>query len=133
MNWTVFGAYAKGIWAVAGPLVGVLIGAYIANRNLRRHWVADNKLREYQELVTAFTSAFTCMLRHINPAVGQTGTDIHAVTTEENSVVVTISDRVFVQREIRDLRVMDRWLGAREEFHSNYDVDVLANRRRGVV
>jgi hypothetical protein len=31
---------------VAGPLVGIFIGAYIANLNQIRHWVADNKREE---------------------------------------------------------------------------------------
>jgi hypothetical protein len=53
MNWPLLETYAKSVWAVAGPLIGVLIGAYIANRNQRKHWIADNKREEYRELLAA--------------------------------------------------------------------------------
>jgi hypothetical protein len=43
MNWNIVAGYAKSIWAVAGPLLDVLVGAYIANRNQRKHWIADCK------------------------------------------------------------------------------------------
>ncbi len=38
------------IWTAVGPLVGVFVGAYIANRNQRKHWVGNCKKEEYREL-----------------------------------------------------------------------------------
>src|ERR1700690_1705665 len=58
---------AKAAWAVVGPLVyalaGVLVGAYISNRNQREHWIADNKRSEYRELITALAKSFTSILK----------------------------------------------------------------------
>ncbi len=63
MAWPAIEAYMKGVWAVAGPLVGVLIGAYIANRNQRRQWLIDRKREEYKELLSAMTDAFGELLQ----------------------------------------------------------------------
>jgi hypothetical protein len=41
------------IWSAVGPLIGVWVGAYVANRNQRRQWLLDNKRQEYRELLTA--------------------------------------------------------------------------------
>jgi hypothetical protein len=35
------------------PACRVLIGAYIANRNQRKQWIADNKKEEYREVLAA--------------------------------------------------------------------------------
>ena len=57
-HWELIAKVASAVWPSVTGLVGVLIGAYIANRNQRKHWIADNKKREYQELLTAMSRAF---------------------------------------------------------------------------
>lgn len=52
----------RGAWAVLGPLLGVFIGAYIANRNQRKHWVAENKKQEYRELLSMLVEASSRMI-----------------------------------------------------------------------
>ena len=63
MNWPLVATYTKGVWAVVGPLVGVLIGAFIANRNHRKQWLADRKREEYEALLVSLTDAFAELLR----------------------------------------------------------------------
>jgi hypothetical protein len=41
------------------PLLGVLLGGWLTNRNQRRDWVADNMKQEYRELLTTLSKTFT--------------------------------------------------------------------------
>ena len=69
MNWPLVMNATKGIWTVIGPLIGVFVGAYIANRNDRKHWIADRKREEYQKLLSALTEAFGELLQLQNKGV----------------------------------------------------------------
>ena len=42
-------------WSILGPLVGVMLGAWLATRNQRRHWLLDNKRAEYRKLLTTLS------------------------------------------------------------------------------
>jgi hypothetical protein len=41
------------IWALIGPLAGLLIGHYLVRSWERRRWLADNRKEEYRRLLTA--------------------------------------------------------------------------------
>src|SRR5216684_3676535 len=63
INWDAVANHAKAVWAVGGPLLGVLVGAYIANRNQRKQWIAENKKQEYRELLSVMSKGFAEFLR----------------------------------------------------------------------
>jgi hypothetical protein len=62
-TWKMIGDYASKSWAAVGPLIGVLVGAYLTGRQ-KRDWLADNKKEEYRELLSAMkkrsASIFSC-------------------------------------------------------------------------
>jgi hypothetical protein len=102
------GVFGKSLPAVTG-LAGVLIGAYITNRNQRQHWVADNKKREYQELITALICAFSAILEEVRPMVGHGPEEQRAFAAAQEKALITISDRIFTQRDVERLKILDRW------------------------
>src|SRR6266404_6383389 len=65
----VVGSVFRSVWLAVGPLVGVLVGAYIANRNQRKHWIADNKRAEYRKLLSTLASTFTGIIELRAPGV----------------------------------------------------------------
>jgi hypothetical protein len=44
------------MWAVVGPLVGVVIGAWLTARWQRKKWILDNKTSEYRSILDALNS-----------------------------------------------------------------------------
>jgi hypothetical protein len=43
-------------WAAVGPLVGVIIGAWLAARWQRKKWILENKASEYRGILDALNS-----------------------------------------------------------------------------
>jgi hypothetical protein len=62
-TWKMIGDYASKSWAAVGPLIGVLVGAYLTGRRQKRDWLADNKKEEYRELLSAMTKALSINLQ----------------------------------------------------------------------
>lgn len=118
-------AHAKDAWAVAGPFVGILVGAYIASRNQRKHWIADNKKMEYQELVTALVIAFNAM--RLRGTATEDPAATRALLEKEDMALITISDRVFIRADVARLDIYSRWLSVRDEFNRTGDVKNLAD------
>ncbi len=112
---------AAGIRETLGPLLGVLIGAYIANRNQRKRWVADNKKEEYRELMTALSHAFSAVLDERQPMVALDGEEQRRVSRAKGQLPITIADRVFIADEVKGLRVLERWMKAVGDYHSSGD------------
>ena len=50
------------VWAIVGPLVGILLGSWLTTKNQRRHWLLDNKRSEYRELLTTIADAGSKLL-----------------------------------------------------------------------
>lgn len=112
-------SHGKDIWAAAGPFVGILIGAYIADRSARKHWFADNKKQEYRELVTALVVAFNAMVRRIDSP--QNAESRQALVDKEDVAPITISDRLFIRDDVARLKILSRWQKVREDFDRTGD------------
>jgi hypothetical protein len=51
--WLAIALHAGAIWAVIGPFLGVLVGAWLTARWQRKQWILDNKKAEYRQLLDA--------------------------------------------------------------------------------
>ena len=104
-TWKELGEYSGKVWGVLGPLVGVLVGAYIANRNQKKHWIADNKRAEYRELLStvhrnSMKMAAICTAPRSNP--GLTVEEQKEYDELNLEVVQVMDDRLFINHEIND-------------------------------
>jgi hypothetical protein len=109
--------FIKYTWSVLGPLVGILTGAYIANRNERKHWVADNKRREYQELIIAMMrSAHAMRKRDAPPGLYATEEQHHFFEIEEE-VLHIMGSRIFIRDEMTKLKTIEQWSAAIKAFN----------------
>jgi hypothetical protein len=112
VNWSVVAAYAKGIWAVGGPLLGVIVGAYIANRNQRQHWISDCKKEEYRELLAVMSKAMTASFVDRSISLKDVFSDEKVPPTMRKNVVdviEVIQTRIFISPVIAKLDVLSRW------------------------
>jgi hypothetical protein len=108
----------SGIWAVAGPLTGLLVGAYITNRNQRRSWVADNTRVEYRELLGILVEAMANALSLQRAIVGFGPEDQRKFEDIDKKVGITLLDRIFIARAVTEMKLPDRWAKAIAEYHN---------------
>ena|SRR5215471_5663413 len=109
------------LWAAIWSLVAVLIGAYIANRNQRRHWIADNKKQEFRELLSALVEASSSLIALHTPMVAHGPEEQRACERSEKKSVEVIMDRIFIAREVKELDLLRRWTKACRELDKTTD------------
>ena len=68
-HWTALKSAISTLWAVIGPLGGVLLGAYIAGRQQRRERLTESKKIDYQKLVDAITKTMSVYVQFYSTAV----------------------------------------------------------------
>jgi hypothetical protein len=126
---TVFGT----IWGLVAPLIGTLLGVWMgyhfSRSQQRNQWIADNRVKEWQELMTALSASFTTIV--------QTGATLVSADDrlkpayvlqklEENVTARTIAtqvlvNRVFIAREVRQLGIYTKWSKALAEFDKDHN------------
>jgi hypothetical protein len=104
-TWKEIGSLLDKAWAVIGPLVGVLIGAYIANRNQRKQWQLESKRVEYRELLNTLTECGSDLLAF---PMGDPQSRREFAETVRRSVN-TIYNRLFAADTVIRLNLMVRW------------------------
>lgn len=115
-----------GMWAVVGPLIGVMLGSYLSMRMQRSHWVVDNKKEEYRELLSALTLAFTDIVAFHNPMVAHTPEQQRAYAETERKALIVIRDRLFIANEVKEMDLLKRWNKATRDFDNNGDNTAFA-------
>ena len=112
VNWALVGRTSQAVWAVAGPLIGVLIGGWLTYRTQSRQWLANNRKEEYRELMTVLTNAAASLIeaaqmkRHMIPP----DEDLEPRAKREYDKSLRIlQDRIFIAREVEEMELFDRW------------------------
>jgi hypothetical protein len=115
------------IWALVVPLIGTLIGVwmgyYFSKSQQRSQWLTDNKVREWQELLTTLTTAFTEIVR-TNPSLSTEDDKIERMKAHflakkmGNDVLI---GRLFIAGEEKQYGLYTKWCHALEEFDQDHD------------
>jgi len=126
-HWVLIANVASAMWPVLTGLVGVLIGAYISNRNQRKHWVADNKRAEYRELLTTMTRTFNTVIILVGPGVALAGNEQRKLIDADSECSIVIKDRIFIADEVDEMDLLKRWHEARQHYGQTYDVGEFAS------
>ena len=74
--------------------------------------MADNKKREFQELITALTRAFSAIENRLAVMVAHGPEEQRSFAAAEEQTLITISDRIFIQEEVVRLLILKRWQDA---------------------
>jgi hypothetical protein len=125
-DWKAIGEWAKNIWAALGPLVGVLIGAFLAKKWQRAQWIADTKRSEYRKLLTTLTKTFSGLVRlqGVDVAIGPK--EQRTLSNLEADSINVIRDRLFIADEIQQLNLLHRWTQALRSYDNTHNSDEFA-------
>src|SRR5438067_2224291 len=96
------------IWAAIGPLIGVLVGAWLTARWQRKRWIQDNKKAEYREVLDTLQKYRWHLLNHLavvgGPLVAEDARTHEerraAFADAEVSVSNCLADRLFIRESL---------------------------------
>jgi hypothetical protein len=108
------------IWAAVGPLVGIFIGTYLTQSSQRRQWIADNKVKEWRDLLGTLMTSMTTIIRcsNIAPQTSEVAVEDLRARVAAGEV---INNRLFVAREVRQGNILEKWHEAVKIFDENHD------------
>jgi hypothetical protein len=104
-------SFAVRAWSGVGPLVGVLIGAWLTRSWQRKQWVLEGKKAEYRELISTLSESFHCIVK--NWPAGLVTAVSHETLRETLEAEVAgqrvVEDRIFIENQLRAAQIRDRW------------------------
>lgn len=118
------------IWSALGPLVGVLIGAWLTRLWQREQWVLDGKKAEYRELLSTLSQSYHLIVKLL-PTTG----GISALSEEKYQAVEeawiagvkVIEDRIFIDQGIRAGNIRESWMQV-----ADFDMQKLDGQWKGI-
>ena len=124
--------YSGRAWGAIGPLVGVLIGAYLSTRTERRHWLRDNERLEYRQLFTTLIRSYSTIV-NIKSRSLRTGEDELQAEQARLESLNVVRDRIFIAPEIRQMQILDTWSTALDHFQAQRDYKAFAAEFAGIM
>jgi hypothetical protein len=98
--------FGKYVWPAVGPLVGVLIGAWLSRSWDKSKWERDNRKEECRELIKSISHAATEIL---DRGSGGTGKAAHEAYLDS---LKTFHDRIFIADDVEKQNVYQEWVKA---------------------
>lgn len=108
-------------WTAIGPLLGVLVGAYISSRNQKRQWGLDNKRAEYRELLTTLTE---CGSELMSFPTGELA-DRRRIDEIARLSVNVIYNRLFVADMVISTNLMKRWRDCISDLRTSKNINAF--------
>lgn len=101
------------VWAAIGPLIGILIGQFIARSFQRRQWILDCRKAEFRELISALSDTIVHLMM-FTPVLeaGHGEKEFAEFLASEKVAMRVLSDRIYIARDIKELNTTDRFLSA---------------------
>lgn len=100
------------IWGAMGPLVGIVLGHRLRKSWQREQWIADNRRREYQELLGTLMRSAGILMDYRN-AMGTitagTAEDQRRRAEAGSEAANVLSDRIFIANDIQEARIPELW------------------------
>jgi len=103
---------ASAMWSVLSVLIGVLVGALIADRIQRNRENTNSKKEEYRELLSTLTQAATNIADFHGPVAEHSPEEERAYYEAKERAVIVIDNRIFITREIEKMDLRRRWISA---------------------
>lgn len=100
--------FAVTAWSGVGPLVGVVIGAWLSRSWQRKQWELDGKKAEYRELLSTLSESFHQIATYQRHTV-QPPEMRQAISKAEVAGQSVIADRVFIEDRLRVRQFSKRW------------------------
>ena len=103
---------ASAMWSVLSVLIGVLIGAFIADRIQRKRENTNSKKEEYRELLSTLTQASSKIADFHGPIVAHSPDEERAYYETKEKALIVIDTRLFITSEIEKIDLRSRWISA---------------------
>jgi hypothetical protein len=132
-TWKIVGDYTNKAWIALGPLVGVIVGAYLAGRDRRLTWLADNKKEEYRELISAFTKGLSTYIQQYAVQTIRSGEDERILRGVLANILEVTRSRLFIAKEINLNTLARRWNDLARTFEKDKDSNAFSAGVRGLL
>jgi hypothetical protein len=106
--------FTKYVWPAVGPLIGVLVGAYLAKSSDRKKWLSENRKQECQELLGAITACAVTILSDFSRTE-----DIQRFASYVKTIEV-FHTRIFIAGDVEKEKLEERWAHAVHDFGLNW-------------
>lgn len=110
--------------AVAGVLVGVLLGGWLTLRNQRALWLLDNKRSEYRKLFTVITRDNSTHVVTYTQAVVRRS-EMEKARRAHIEALNIIRDRLFIAKDVHEMKIAMKWSNAIGKVHTDGDIVFL--------
>lgn len=122
------------LWAICGPIIGILLGSALSTKNERKHWLMDNKRDEYRELLTTIADTGSNLLISYGAKPGFTLRASTHVTDEAlRKSVDTIYNRLFISGHVARLDILTRWKEGISTLQKTQDANAFAKVMDGIM
>jgi len=116
------------IWAVIGPIVGIVAGNFLTRSSQRSQWLADNKKAEFREAQTALSVAYLA-LAELAAMTLREGIEEKRVWQIVADSYRILRDRIFIAEDIKREKLLDLWTNATQAFdHGDIGISELNKR-----
>src|SRR6266852_5671296 len=109
-TWKAIGEFSGRAWSAAGPLIGVLIGAWLGRAWDKTKWERENRKEECRELIKSISHAATLAM---NVGSGTSSSEAYMAYLDS---IKTFHDRIFIAEDIDKAKVLDAWAYAVGDF-----------------
>lgn len=112
--------------SVIGGLIGAFAIHHLTRSREREVWRRDATLKEWRELLSAFTMTrqemFDIALTQEKNGQALALVDKHTWYIAQTAVRVTLADRLFIRKEMEELGLHRRWAEASHSFEADGDM-----------
>ena len=114
--------FALSVWAVLGPLVGLLIGNFLQSRSQLKQWRRDAGKQEYRELLSTLARCHALIGRLTSKFGNETKEDDENLAVAHADALNVIRDRVFIADDVAQMDLLNKWLRLTLNYHKSHDV-----------
>lgn len=126
-TWKAVGEYSGRVWTAVGPIVYVLIGAWLGRAWDIRKWELENRKEECRELLASITHARIAIL---DLGDVHTGSEAYKAFTDS---LKAFDARIFIAADIEQAKLFGTWQNAVDAFVSKrIDGQTFSNRVDGI-
>jgi hypothetical protein len=126
MNFSTWSTITLATWAALGPLVGVFLGQYLADRYQKDRWIADSQKKEWKELMGAIDQAFEQITEAQNDSVYTRDEQIEAAKGKASLLFL---DRIFIADEVVNNDLQEKFNVIVEDVSPLWDLEKLKDAR----
>jgi hypothetical protein len=106
-------------WGAVGPFVGILVGHVLTRSWQQKQWMLDRCKEEWRELLTTLTCSFVTTCKLNGPMRALDGDDMRALDEAQTVAQTTIRDRIFIAKEVKELKIYETWVTAARAFEKD--------------